>query len=145
MKVLAFYRHNGLVAATSFIMFNNFLNVSVSIDEKFDLKGSKKDREATVKEKAKTAPVLLDLDFTNLNRKLYFGKAKDEFMTQLTADARFLARYNCMDYSFLVGIHKVLDSEKPDMIPETMYRNTSVGKNVCHILSQKKMKFILWE
>lgn len=44
-----------------------------------------------------------------------------------------------MDYSFLVGIHKVKDGEKfPDMEAETLYRNTSIAKNVCQILSQKK-------
>jgi len=140
MKILGFYRHNALVALTPFIMFNNFLNVSVSIDEKYDLKGSTKDREATSKEKAKTSPVLLDLDFTALNRKLYFGKCKDEFLQQLTNDARFLARFNCMDYSFLVGIHKIQSAEKlpSGLLPETLNRNTSVGSNVCQILSVKK-------
>jgi len=139
MKILGFYRHNGMVGSTPFIMFNNFFNVSVSIDEKYDLKGSKKDREATVKEKAKSTPVLLDLDFSAINRKLYFGKSKDEFLEQLNHDAKFLARFNCMDYSFLVGIHKIKDGEKlPEMTAETMYRQSNMGRNVCHIVSSKK-------
>jgi len=99
------------------------------------LKGSTKDREATAKEKAKTTPVLLDLDFTAINRKIYCGGAKEQFMLQLKTDASFLSRCNCMDYSFLVGIHKVTDNQKLPIKPETITFHSELGANVCHIVS----------
>jgi len=40
-------------------------------------------------------------------RKLHFGpEIKAKFMEQLTADALLLSRFDAMDYSLLVAIHK---------------------------------------
>eukprot|EP01125_Pyxidicula_operculata_P006710 TRINITY_DN2308_c0_g1_i1.p1 TRINITY_DN2308_c0_g1~~TRINITY_DN2308_c0_g1_i1.p1 ORF type:complete len:248 (-),score=66.33 TRINITY_DN2308_c0_g1_i1:206-949(-) len=128
MKFIGFYSYKS-VSVKSFIMFNNFLHVNVSIDEKFDLKGSTKDREANSREKAKKVPVLLDLDFLSMKRKISMGdELKKKFMLMLREDSSLLSRYNAMDYSLLIGIHKITEDDDIDDI-KAIFKSTDSNNN----------------
>uniref|UniRef100_A0A6B2L7T9 PIPK domain-containing protein n=1 Tax=Arcella intermedia TaxID=1963864 RepID=A0A6B2L7T9_9EUKA len=140
MKVLAFYSIKNTISRESYIMFNNLLKINVSIDEKYDLKGSTKDREASKVERAKAVPCLLDNDFIAAQRKLHFGPVKAEFMKQLVADSSLLCRFDSMDYSFLVGIHKVKPEDKEFVQSQksSIFYNSPLGDKVCTIISSDK-------
>jgi len=141
MKVLAFYSLKSTITKTSFIMFNNLLKITVSIDEKYDLKGSTKDREASKIERLKPVPCLLDNDFIAVKRKLHFGPTnKEKFMRQVVTDASLLSRFNVMDYSMLVAIHKIKEEDGPfvDSLKESMFYDSDIGNRVCTILSPNK-------
>eukprot|EP01130_Rhizamoeba_saxonica_P006041 TRINITY_DN2394_c0_g2_i1.p1 TRINITY_DN2394_c0_g2~~TRINITY_DN2394_c0_g2_i1.p1 ORF type:complete len:412 (-),score=95.45 TRINITY_DN2394_c0_g2_i1:69-1304(-) len=131
MKIIGFYRYRS-IPNKSFIMFNNLLLTDASIDEKYDLKGSTKEREASNSEKAKDSPVFLDNDFTAFNRKLFLGDLKDRFLQQVYADAELLAQFDIMDYSILVGIHTNEEYDHPEG-REAISFNSDLARNVCHI------------
>jgi len=73
-------------------------------------------------------------------RKLHFGpEIKAKFMEQLTADALLLSRFDAMDYSLLVAIHKKKDDE--DELFENVQpyvHDSPLGRRVCTVLSTDK-------
>lgn len=104
MKIYGFWRFRNLGGgAKYFIMFNNLFASTVSIDEKFDLKGSTKDRNATVAELSKRVPVFLDNDFVDKKKEIRISdRARKELVEQIRKDAAVL---NCFQslifFSFL--------------------------------------------
>jgi len=135
MKILGLFKLCDGVHIHYFIMMNNFLQLDVSIDEKYDLKGSTKDREASSGEKVKSSPVLLDLDFSAVQRKIHLGDLKQPFLDQLALDSLLLSRYNVMDYSLLIGIHTKKEKKHPKS--DEIVMNSSLGKNVMQIAAHK--------
>ena len=88
-----------------FIIMGNVFNTELNIHKRYDLKGSHYGRSAKPHELQQLCPILKDNDFND--RKLYLGDFKKQFLSQLSADARFLASLNIMDYSLLLGVHNI--------------------------------------
>uniref|UniRef100_A0A7S1TDU5 PIPK domain-containing protein n=1 Tax=Compsopogon caeruleus TaxID=31354 RepID=A0A7S1TDU5_9RHOD len=80
------------------------------IDEKYDLKGSTKNRKATQAELEKENVTLKDLDF---DRPVYLSKSeRTRLFHQIRTDTEFLERQSIMDYSLLVGFSEVLPADE---------------------------------
>ena len=93
------------------VVMTNFFAAAHEIHCKFDLKGSTYHREASEKERAKSAPVYKDLDWMREGRKIRF-ETEDEVKhvkERLEKDTLFLSSQNLIDYSLLVGIHEMKD------------------------------------
>ncbi|XP_059812252.1 phosphatidylinositol 5-phosphate 4-kinase type-2 gamma-like isoform X1 [Hypanus sabinus] len=107
-QFLGMYRISVDSEDTYVLVMRNFFSHRLTIHRKYDLKGSLVSREASDKEKVKELPTLKDVDFLNLNQKVYIGQEdKKLFMDKLRRDVEFLARLKIMDYSLLLGIHDV--------------------------------------
>mmetsp|Transcript_34952 Transcript_34952/g.91470 ORF Transcript_34952/g.91470 Transcript_34952/m.91470 type:complete len:809 (+) Transcript_34952:21-2447(+) len=84
------------------IIMPSVFDTSVSIHETFDLKGSTLNRGV----KSQAESVKKDNDWVKLGRRMALPKdAASEFLAVHVADVNFLARWNVMDYSCLIGIH----------------------------------------
>jgi len=89
-----------------FVVTRNVFSPRLTIHKKYDLKGSKVDRKASIKEKAKDLPTFKDNDFVSEGMVIEIGiKSKEKLINILRSDVDFLSRMNLMDYSLLVGIH----------------------------------------
>lgn len=91
------------------IIMNNLLPSTIEIHQKYDLKGSTYKRKASSYEISKPSPTYKDLDFMEhhkegliLDRSIY-----DALMKTMAADLRVLESFKIMDFSLLVGIHKL--------------------------------------
>jgi 1-phosphatidylinositol-4-phosphate 5-kinase len=86
---------------------NNVFQTSLRIHERYDLKGSTLGRCASEDEKKKENPILKDLD---VSTNIYLGKEKtDVVLKQLESDCGFLRENLVMDYSLLLGVHRIGD------------------------------------
>ncbi|XP_072346812.1 phosphatidylinositol 5-phosphate 4-kinase type-2 gamma-like [Scyliorhinus torazame] len=100
---------------TYLYVMRNVFSYMLTIHRKYDLKGSLVSREASDKEKVKELPTLKDMDFLNMNQKVYVEREdKNLFMEKLRRDVEFLTNLKIMDYSLLLGIHDTqrLDEEE---------------------------------
>ncbi|KAK7032913.1 phosphatidylinositol phosphate kinase PIPK5 [Favolaschia claudopus] len=92
-----------------FVIMNNLFPPHRDVHETYDLKGSTVGREYPI-EKAAINPraVLKDLNWINSGKMLELGPEKRALLTeQLRRDAEFLRKIYVMDYSLLIGIHKM--------------------------------------
>ncbi|KAJ7178740.1 SAICAR synthase-like protein [Mycena crocata] len=92
-----------------FVIMNNLFPPHRDVHETFDLKGSTVGREYS-EAKAATNPraVLKDLNWINRGKMLELGPEKRALLTeQLRRDAELLRKIHVMDYSLLIGIHKM--------------------------------------
>ncbi|ETW02685.1 hypothetical protein H310_06136 [Aphanomyces invadans] len=88
-----------------FVIMASVFNTPKEIHLRFDLKGSKVGRNASVDEKSKNG-VLKDNDLVEEHIHLSLGPEKRAMMLeQLRKDVAFLKRMKIMDYSLLIGIH----------------------------------------
>jgi 1-phosphatidylinositol-4-phosphate 5-kinase len=86
------------------IVMENAFNTTLELHEKYDLKGSTKNRFVTEEEQVAGCSVLKDLNFTS---KLSLDEPDaDILLRQVEKDVAFLGKYNMMDYSLLLGVHK---------------------------------------
>jgi 1-phosphatidylinositol-4-phosphate 5-kinase len=92
-----------------FVIMNNVLPSCIHLNEKYDLKGSTYKRKASRQEKLKKAPTLKDLDFREnhehgieLNADTY-----QALIRTIDRDCRVLQSFKIMDYSLLLGLHRV--------------------------------------
>merc|ERR1712071_141636 len=84
----------------------NVFSKRLPLHNKYDLKGSTVERDASDKEKEKELPTLKDNDFLKDGTKIIIGsEAKELLMETLTADVEFLMKLQIMDYSLLLGVH----------------------------------------
>ncbi|KAF7317027.1 Phosphatidylinositol phosphate kinase PIPK5 [Mycena chlorophos] len=92
-----------------FVIMNNLFPPHRDIHETFDLKGSTVGREyPELKAEANPRAVLKDLNWINRGKMLELGPEKRALLTeQLRRDAEFLRKISVMDYSLLIGIHKM--------------------------------------
>nr|XP_056714088.1 phosphatidylinositol 5-phosphate 4-kinase type-2 gamma [Euleptes europaea] len=97
------------------LVMRNMFSHRLTVHRKYDLKGSLVSREASDKEKVKDLPTLKDIDFLNMNQKVYVSEeAKKDFMEKLKRDVEFLVQLKIMDYSLLLGIHDVQRAEQEE-------------------------------
>ncbi|KAK5871364.1 hypothetical protein PBY51_004249 [Eleginops maclovinus] len=95
------------------VVMNNVLPRSVKMHYKYDLKGSTYKRRASRKEREKSCPTYKDLDFQDMHEEgLYFdAETYNNLMKTLQRDCRVLESFKIMDYSLLLGVH-VLDQSQ---------------------------------
>ncbi|KAF0979632.1 hypothetical protein FDP41_001300 [Naegleria fowleri] len=102
-----------------FVIMNNVFDTTMYVAERYDLKGSTIGREASEKERKRETPVLKDLDFLKREKKLAIGpQMKSVFLHQLNLDAEWLEKMKIMDYSLLVGVHKIDPETEADILKE---------------------------
>ena len=55
----------------------------------------------------------------NQRERLFYPVHRMELVRQLTEDAKFLKNHDCMDYSLMIGVHKVKEhkEEKKHDVP----------------------------
>lgn len=102
------------------VMFN-ILPLAAGINERFDLKGSTVGRASPNLRNQSTSKqhldfinmrTMKDLDFVHLNRAIHLpAEQRRAVMEQLTSDATLLEGMNLMDYSLLLGIRRLSDTE----------------------------------
>ncbi|KAJ7284798.1 hypothetical protein C8J57DRAFT_1052729 [Mycena rebaudengoi] len=124
-----------------FVIMNNLFPPHRDVHETFDLKGSTVGREyPEAKAAANPRAVLKDLNWINRGKMLELGPEKRALLTeQLRRDAELLHKIHVMDYSLLVGIHKMergnrdnvrrntLKVFSPDIPPGMTRRTTSAA------------------
>ncbi|XP_056276147.1 phosphatidylinositol 4-phosphate 5-kinase type-1 beta isoform X2 [Pseudoliparis swirei] len=98
------------------VVMNNMLPRSVKMHYKYDLKGSTYKRRASRKEREKTCPTYKDLDFQDMHEEgLHFdAETYNNLMKTLQRDCRVLESFKIMDYSLLLGVH-VLDQSQREL------------------------------
>lgn len=85
-----------------FVVMGNLFSTDLTIHRRYDLKGSTLGRFTL---NPKPGSTLKDLDLSE-SFKLE-SHWHEQLMEQLDADTRFLAQMNIMDYSLLLGVHRV--------------------------------------
>ncbi|KAJ8262891.1 hypothetical protein COCON_G00153480 [Conger conger] len=97
------------------VVMNNVLPRPIKMHYKYDLKGSTYKRRASRKERDKTCPTYKDLDFQDMHEEgLHFDtETYNALMKTLQRDCRVLESFKIMDYSLLLGVH-VLDQSQRD-------------------------------
>eukprot|EP01080_Neovahlkampfia_damariscottae_P010437 gene10437-2959_t len=91
-----------------FIIMNNVFDTPFKVNFKYDLKGSTIGRSASEKELQRETPIYKDLDIKTQQKKIKVGpEMKKKILAQLKADCDWLAKNQIMDYSLLLGIHKI--------------------------------------
>ncbi|KAM3141426.1 hypothetical protein pb186bvf_006544 [Paramecium bursaria] len=90
------------------IVMQNLFETSLTIDVRYDLKGSTYDRQTRKKGKLIDKTVALkDLDFIDDNQKLNLGQQQKQLLLdQIMRDSHFLEQCNIIDYSLLIGVHE---------------------------------------
>lgn len=93
-----------------FVVMNNMFNTPFEIHRRYDLKGSWVGRVTTGEFDPSVA--LKDLDFTKANEKIRVGEErKAKLVAQIERDSSFLKENNVIDYSLLLGIYQLGNSE----------------------------------
>ncbi|XP_062384729.1 phosphatidylinositol 4-phosphate 5-kinase type-1 alpha-like isoform X2 [Sardina pilchardus] len=105
------------------VVMNNLLPRAVPMHLKFDLKGSTYKRQASSRERAKFSPTFKDLDFRqDLPEGLLVDPEHYNALCKtIQRDCLLLQSFKIMDYSLLVGIHRVEQGrgeEVPAAAPE---------------------------
>ena len=105
-QYLALYRLTVDSVESYMVVIRNVFSAHLKVHKKYDLKGSRADREASDKEREKSCPTLKDNDFLADGVKISIGEeGKEALMETLGADVDFLSKLNITGYSLLVGIH----------------------------------------
>ncbi|CAF0885996.1 unnamed protein product [Adineta ricciae] len=102
-------------------VMNNLIPSHVQIHEKYDLKGSTYKRRANSVERQKESPTWKDLDFIERHPQGFFLDADTFTALEKTVerDCRVLASFHIMDYSFLIGVHRIDQSSESPSTPAT--------------------------
>mmetsp|Transcript_34847 Transcript_34847/g.105026 ORF Transcript_34847/g.105026 Transcript_34847/m.105026 type:complete len:834 (+) Transcript_34847:617-3118(+) len=125
-----FCYQNSLKQNIRFVVMNNLLPTRLEYGLRFDLKGSTKGRRASVKERRKKHPCFKDLDFMSmlpagirLDDKLY-----ERLKQTLERDVLVLESFRIMDYSLLVGIHRIgVDAILPPRAPYAEFSDAELS------------------
>ncbi|KAL7989881.1 hypothetical protein Chor_012547 [Crotalus horridus] len=90
-QFLSMYRLSVDNEESYMLVMRNMFSHRLTVHRKYDLKGSLISREASDKEKGKELPTLKDIDFLNMNQKVYISEeAKKDFMEKLKRDVEVL-------------------------------------------------------
>lgn len=114
------------------LVMTNLLAASFLIHSRFDLKGSTYGRKASEKETKKKWPVFKDLDWIADGRTFMFPTKKEmeTKLDQLEKDTQFLRNCNLIDYSLLIGVHKIDETNHEKYrFPEAMDVNHVKGSD----------------
>ncbi|CAI2318979.1 unnamed protein product [Caenorhabditis sp. 36 PRJEB53466] len=108
-KFFGLFCYQSLGKNIRLLVMNNLLPQTVTMHEKYDLKGSTYKRMANKTERAKPHPTLKDLDFLECHKDGIFIDpiALDALMRSISRDCLVMESFKIMDYSLLVGIHNV--------------------------------------
>ena len=132
------------VTSIYFIVLNNVFSNDHHIDLRFDLKGSTIGRRVLTgttndsKVFMSGDMALKDLDFNKINERVNIGQKRQIVLTQLKKDIEYLYRINSNDYSLLLGIHCIKDSEKFNLSTETI-KTTEYKKDELSFLSKNTL------
>jgi hypothetical protein len=97
------------------LVMANVFGGAVTIDRKYDLKGSMHGRLASKKEAAKKSPVWKDLDWIAKEKPLSLSAVhRKHVLESIERDLAFLTKHGLMDYSFLIGVHDI-DQDAPSI------------------------------
>jgi hypothetical protein len=90
------------------LVMANVFGGALSIDRRYDLKGSTHGRISSAKEKAKKSPTFKDLDWVHQESSLVLSHMqRGQLLESVASDLNFLAKHGLMDYSLLVGVHDI--------------------------------------
>lgn len=107
------YGTKGKGAPVLVLVMANVFGGALSIDRRYDLKGSTHGRKASKKERAKKAPTYKDIDWVAAEIALGLSAMNRAILLRtITLDLDFLAQSGLMDYSLLVGVHDI-DKDAP--------------------------------
>ncbi|KAL4437588.1 hypothetical protein ABPG74_017826 [Tetrahymena malaccensis] len=91
-----------------FIVCQNIFNTNLSINHRFEIKGSTKGRKAEKKNTPRPDQTLprKDKDWINSNIKIRVDlKQKQQILDQLQSDSQFLSENKIFNYCALIGVH----------------------------------------
>lgn len=113
-KFFGLYCYQAGTSNIRLTVMNNLLPSKYKCHMKFDLKGSTYKRKANKSERSKKSPTYKDLDFINMfpTGILLDSETYDAVIKTISRDVRVLESFNIMDYSFLLGIHNIDESER---------------------------------
>ncbi|TKR93744.1 hypothetical protein L596_008146 [Steinernema carpocapsae] len=108
-KFFGFFCYQSFGKNIRLLVMNNLFPQSITIHEKYDLKGSTYKRMASKAEREKRSPTLKDLDFLNYHKDgvMLDAGTYDALVKVLGRDTLVLRCFRIMDYSLLVGIHNM--------------------------------------
>lgn len=90
------------------LIMANVFGGAMSIERRYDLKGSTHGRKASKKECAKKAPTYKDIDWVAKEPGLGLSIPNREMLLEaIRLDLDFLDKHGLMDYSLLVGVHDI--------------------------------------
>ena len=96
------------------VIMANVFNTSLSVDERFDLKGSTHGRTVGADLRGTPGLVHKDNDFQEMGRSIALPAHLAEMLKmQIQQDASFLAGHGIIDYSLLLGIHHASVPARP--------------------------------
>uniref|UniRef100_A0A6B2KYU3 PIPK domain-containing protein n=1 Tax=Arcella intermedia TaxID=1963864 RepID=A0A6B2KYU3_9EUKA len=111
VKIYGLFRISYGSNKTWVLIMGNTLPPGITIQEKYDLKGRKAKPGKSVDERGIISQAIYkDNEITRTLRLDEDQKAR--YIEQLEKDVAMLSKYDIMDYSLLVGIHKVTDEER---------------------------------
>jgi len=104
-----------------FCIMNNTFDTNFKIDLRYDIKGSLYKREV-VSNNPQVA--LKDKNLLNTGRKLYLSASdREKLISAIKKDVKFFQENDIIDYSLLLGIHKVTAEDEPLVRYELRNRN----------------------
>ncbi|UJR15371.1 hypothetical protein I4U23_002319 [Adineta vaga] len=108
-KFFGLYCYQGENKNIRITVMNNLIPSHVAMHEKYDLKGSTYKRRANSVERQKESPTWKDLDFMERHPKglILDPETFNALEKTVERDCRVLASFHIMDYSFLIGVHKI--------------------------------------
>ena len=128
-KFFAFFAYKGgsIKREIRFVVMNNILPTRFDYFQRFDLKGSEFKRWASDKEKAKKDPCFKDIDFNRFHVDGVRLSVDDHanLKKTLERDVMVLESFRIMDYSLLLGVHRIgIDADR-DMHTQKLMRRKS--------------------
>jgi hypothetical protein len=118
-----------------FVIMGNLFKTRFEIHEQFDLKGSTYGRRTNPA--ADKSIARKDLDFTS---KVSIGRnRKALLMNQIEIDTELLNRLKIIDYSFLLGVHKIQGTVQEGNCPGPFWQRDSGGMTS---LDKKELYFV---
>lgn len=130
-----FCYQNALKQNIRFIVMNNILPTRLEYFQRFDLKGSTKGRLASKKERRKKRPCYKDLDFNDMHTKglMLESEMYERLKRTLERDGKVLESFAIMDYSLLIGVHRIgIDEVKESLHVSDSDFSDSEGGNTFH-------------
>uniref|UniRef100_A0AC35U4E0 PIPK domain-containing protein n=1 Tax=Rhabditophanes sp. KR3021 TaxID=114890 RepID=A0AC35U4E0_9BILA len=108
-KFFGLFCYQSLGKNIRMLVMNNLLPQTITLHDKFDLKGSTYKRLASKSERSKNSPTLKDLDFNEIYTEgIYLDSAiYDSVVKNLERDCLVLRSFNIMDYSLLLAVHNL--------------------------------------